>query len=91
MKIDNDLLYAEDEIRTTDRLILDNSQAIDLAVFGYIHHNGRTLYRRKRFDSRLQADRELQTGEVIAETRTAAFILTPLHRKCIPSTQSLSL
>lgn len=72
-----------------EKIILDNSQAIDLTVCGCLPLLGHTYFKRKRFDTRLQAENELLPGEIIAETQTAAFVLTPNHRHSVQTNPAL--
>lgn len=72
----NELLCYEEEAQILEKLILDNDQAIELAVCGCIFINRQTWFKKKRYDNRLQAEAELQDKEVIAETNTAVFILS---------------
>lgn len=66
-----------------EKTILTNTQAIDLAVMGYITLEGKTLFRRKRCDHILQAQDQIKQGEHIAETPTAVFILSPHQQDAV--------
>ncbi len=59
-----------------EHIHLNNQQAINLLLFGYTFINNVKMFKIKRFDSRLEADKNRQPGEITAETKTAAFILS---------------
>jgi putative IMPACT (imprinted ancient) family translation regulator len=76
-----------------NRIILDNSQAIELATFGFTKVNGQIMFKMKRFDTFLQAINDCKAGEMVAETNTAAFILSPSNKhseRVHPALQTLS-
>jgi len=86
-----DLTIEEDDIQlVTNKVKLTNDQAIELATQGFTLIDNRTWYRRKRFDSILQAENYLQANEIIAETRTAVFILTRQQAKVMAIRPMLS-
>ena len=58
------------------KLNLSNDQAIQRATQGFTQINNQNWFRRKRYDTRLQAQHFIRKGEIIAETRTAVFILS---------------
>ena len=65
-----------------DRYRLSDEEAIKLSVERCICIEGQTWFRKKRYDSRLQAEPNLRSGEIIAEARTAVFILTRNQNEC---------
>lgn len=50
---------------------------MSLGMLGYTTIKGRILYRRSRHDNIIQAERNMQQGDIIAENSTSVFILKP--------------
>lgn len=75
-KIDVDLIDPEPEPVPMKRNILSDHEACLFACTGFFDLKGQRYFKKKRFNTRLVAEKELQPGEVIIETRIAAFIMT---------------
>lgn len=71
----------EDENIVLERNIITDDQTIQLAAMGCLSIGNKTWFRKKRYDSRIDAEKYLQKDEIIAESRTAVFILTPDQKK----------
>jgi hypothetical protein len=56
--------------------ILSDQDSYLLSTCGYLNLNGRRYYKKKRYNTRLDAEKNLEKGEVIVETRIAAFTMT---------------
>lgn len=85
------LIEMEDESRTIEKIWLENIQCIDLAAFGYTTIKGKMLFKKKRFDSVIDAKKQLlDKGDIIAECKTAAFILSPNQNESVKVMSSLS-
>lgn len=75
----------------TENTWLDNSQCIELAVLGFINIHGQVLFKKRRYNTVLQAEEFKKPGDVVAESRTAVFILNPDQRKATAADSSLML
>jgi len=77
-----DLFVQDEDIQiVTDKIILTNDQAIQLAIQSFTQIDGRNWYKRKRCDSRLDAEKLMKPGEIIAESNNAVFILSKNQRQ----------
>lgn len=56
---------------------LTSEEAIDMAVSGTLRVKGKTYFRKKRFDDILHVNQNINPGEIMTETRTAVFVLSP--------------
>lgn len=81
--------YEDDDRIVLERNVITDDETRYLAVTGCLTLGGKIWYRRKRFDSRLQAEPNLQPGEIIVESRLAVFILTPDQKVVQPVCQAL--
>jgi hypothetical protein len=62
-----------------ERNILSEADSYFLASCGFLEMNGHRYFKKKRYNTRLEAEKSLDkkdTSEIIVETRIAAFILT---------------
>lgn len=85
----SDLIEYEEEPLVTEKLVFNNQQAMWLALNNCIEIEGKTWYKKSRHDFWFQAEQLLQPGEIIADSRTAVFILSPFQNKCIKANHSL--
>ena len=66
----------QDYEATIKRNILSDEESYFLSSCKFLNISGRKYYRRQRYNTRLDAEKNLQKGEIIVETRIAAFILS---------------
>ncbi len=81
----------EEEPNGTSHIRLTNDQAIELTVCSCLKIGARTLYKRMRLDSILNAVDHFAPGEVIAETNSAVFILSEKQAHSIPAKKALAI
>lgn len=74
--------YEDDDRIIIERLRLSDEEAIKLSIERCVSFGGHTWFRKDRCDNILIAQQRLQPGEIIAEARTAVFILTLNQDEC---------
>ncbi|MFK5856568.1 MAG: hypothetical protein QM503_10585 [Bacteroidota bacterium] len=52
---------------------------MSLSILGHIYIGGKILHKRKRFDSIIEAQKEKQPADIIAQNPTSVFILNPIN------------
>jgi len=59
------------------KVFLNKEQSMEICVLGYTTIKGRNLFKKSRHDNILQAERNIQQGDIVAENATTVFILNP--------------
>jgi len=72
-------------------MILTNQEAIELVIHGFITIDGTCWYRRKGLKTRDECKEAMKKGEMIAETKTAVFLLTESQADAEPVKPALVL
>lgn len=75
----------------TENTWLDNSHCIDLAALGFVNIHGQILFKKKRYNTVLEAKEFKEPGDVIAQSKNAVFILNPDQRKATAADPSLMI
>jgi hypothetical protein len=88
--LDPDLIETEQEPREVDcTIVLTPEQSIELAVCSCLKINGRFYYKKARYDSIFNVNGSRKPGELIAETNSAVFILSPRQYESLPAAKPL--
>lgn len=74
-----------------EKIFLDNSQCTELAVLGFVNINGQILFKKRRYNTVLQAEEFEKPGDVIAQSKYAVFILNPNQHESVTIKPSLAL
>ena len=81
--------YEEDAAPATDHIILTYEQCLELTLMCCTRLNGKLWYNRKRVDSVLQINGSLRPGEIIAESNSAVYILSPNQKDSLSAIKPL--
>jgi hypothetical protein len=83
--------YEEDAAPATDHITLTYEQCLELTLMCCTRLNGKLWYNRKRVDSVLQINGSLRPGEIIAESNSAVYILSPNQKESLSAPKPLSI
>lgn len=75
----------------TENTWLDNSQCTDLAVLGFVDLHGQILFKKRRYNTVLEAEEDKGPGDVIAQSKHVVFILNPNQTSGSKATPALNL
>jgi len=81
--------YEEDRKPESTTITLTPEQSIELAVCSCLKINGRFYYKKARYDSVIAINGSRRIGELIAETNSAVFILSPRQSESMPAKKPL--
>jgi len=75
----------EEDPTIPERNILSDQDANFLSLCRYLVIKGRKYYKKKLYNTRLDAEKNLERGEIIVESRIAAFTMTLKEPKPVES------
>jgi hypothetical protein len=83
--LDPDLIDLDDDASFGDRIRLTPDQSVELAVYSCLQIEGKTWFKKRRFDYVGQIKGNLKPGEIIAENFGGAYILSPFQDDSLPA------